>query len=616
MSNQLYDLMFQVLRDVIDKNRDRNEARAAYFDIMSNRNWTSPEFTTLVDQAILYFSMIEDSFPANAAVPDIAYEAAEEWVTMDLGDYVASDRYLSGRLSNEALREAKESAAAKYAALREMERFVEAQRYQRDRGAPRGGGGYRPDPRDRDRGGRSYNDSWRRETRDRQANTFGGGLTAVVRQQAEPVRPVSAREESRASSRLQPIAQTVGGQAAAPAAQAASSRLQPATVVVEQIDGPDYTKARPHDEFTIKGEIWRPAHISGWELDPKLHPFPTAYDINQKIRFHVKDQNGIVREEFLPMTSDLDYLRHEVLAGDQKTTRRGKSAPIYTRDGVIPHEAKPKPTPTKSIFDVLEIKDVKEELAAVSNLEEAELVTESERQANDVQITIRHATVYKPFMVDESTIEVMEDLVHSLNLTDAARQLIEGEAEMNVALFNHINGYMAHRITHALRYTYGIKGRIHSFVDDYKDMLEYLRSSKGEAWNRSFAQATRYLVSEGFNYIDQNDEAGKVYLSGLLGIPEEEVAEKVKAVIMQELFTIAAVNCRAGEFGLVIDENAQVIDKSNHPAFYSLIERIFEENAKSLQKIGRIYMRTKDGIRIELLQCAVNPDQYLVRLMV
>ena len=85
---------------------------------------------------------------------------------------------------------------------------------------------------------------------------------------------------------------------------------------------------------------------------------------------------------------------------------------------------------------------------------------------------------------------------------------------------------------------------------------------------------------------------------------------------MQELFTIAAVNCRAGEFGLVIDENAQVIDNSNHTAFYSLIERIFEENAKSLQKIGRIYMRTKDGIRIELLQCAVNPDQYLVRLMV
>lgn len=603
MSQQLYDMLFRALQSVIDQERNRNEARFAYWEVMSNRNWTSPEFSRLVDQMEIYFAMFSPDFPRNTPIEDVVWELAQEWVRLDLGDYVITDRTLSERVDDNAYREAQDSAGRKAEMLRQMERFVNSQR--------QSGGGYRDSYRDQ---GAQRNQGWRQPVQ--QSSGVTGGLAGVVRAAAGSAQPVPQERRSTAASRLQPTAST------GVVATASSVERQPLAQPVaaaprEVLDGPDHTKPRPYDEFVIKGETWRPAHLSGWTLSPDICPFATAYDINEKVRFHVKDKDGKVREEFINMSTEIDYLRHELMGTTSRQAKK-RTAPLYTRSGVVPHEAsnKKEEKPMSIYADLkLNVDDVPTAAVAVSNLEEAEVIAAGERLKTGSKIGVSHVIVQTPFMVDEQTIEVMEDLVNSLNLTDAVRQMVEGEPEMDPSLFNYINGFLAHRVTHVLRNQYGVAGSLSDFCEDYPQALDYLRTNKGEAWARAFSQNTRYLVREGFSYVDQTDTAAKAYLSGILDITEEQVEQTLKAVVMQTFYTVASVDFRLSDFRLMLDETAQIIHCDTHPELYALIKKLFDCNTKAID-IGRVYIRTKEGLRIEVLINASEDDCYMARMMV
>lgn len=623
--SQLHDYVHQLLRELITEQRDRSEPREIYYEVMSARGWMNPQFSNLVDEVAIFSQLIEEDSPRNARLEDVVLMAAEEWLHMDLGEFILSDRSLSNRLTDKQYRDAEDAAIQKERAIREIERALNSSR--RDRG----GRSDRYDDRDRDRrddrrgrdrdrdrGGRGndrWNDRGRSSRRDRpgEGSMMSGGISAARKRDAENRREEEIIEER--SRRREHVPESRREPEARAEKTKGFSRQELARYTV---NGPDFSKSRPYDDFLQNGEIWQAAHLSQFKLDPKQHPFLTAYDFNKKIRFLVKDADGNIREEFIDMNDDLDYLRHELAGTDPREARR--QAAEKKRPQV--KQTDTDQTPQRQERQVNRIRlnlntsKMEKTTLITSSTTEAEAIVALERVMKGEDLAARHVMVLTPLLSDDQTIAALEDVSNARSLSEASELLLSYKEQMNPIVYKTVNEKMAFRLTHALRNSFGQKVRLSDFASDYGKAYQWMRETHGENWARSFGNRMRSLISDVFSSVTQKDAAGVSYLSGLFDMPEEKVGEQVKANLLQDHYTVISVNVKLKDLSLTLTKDPQMVCDREMPELHRLIEEAFAAHVETGGGMGRVYLITQDGERIEFFQNGLDLDAYLISQMV
>lgn len=613
--DQLYEPMFDILADEIDRTAKSNKARYRYAEFMSHNNWTNTEFNQLVEDALGFLALEIDRYDRRTRDEEILADIASRWITMDLSAWVLNNKELADELDDETYNGTKAAARERDLILRDIERASSrgASRGREPvdrRGMVRGGGGRERGgrvERERPRGGSLFRDngSDRQESGSRRAS----GMAAVTAREEREER----RDEEVTSRRREPEArrqEPVEERYTPPATERGRGRPKTAP------DGPDFTKSKPYDEFWIADELWRPAHKSGWEVTWEVGmPFPIAFNPSLYMRFHVQSEDGRVREEFLAMTRDMDYLRHELVG----TTDRGVPVeqPRYSREET-PGEGYPSPVTPKIqehaqvvVLASAPLDEVYPDLVTHGNLEEAEINAEFERQKKSLPVGAYSFTLAKPISADIHRAGVLAGLSNAGNLTDAAEQLQAAVGKADLSEWNFVNDRFTMAVNDAVRHMFALKAEITDFANDYKSLLEWMRSKKGDMFARNFSQRTRFIVQQAASRLP--DPGARTYITGCMDITEEEYDLKPPSVLVyQEYFTVLVAPFGSHELGVKVLPTSQMVDIDATPKLFQLVENLHQLATRTLEGC-RPYILTRDRMRIEVLQSGLDNMSYLIR---
>jgi len=609
-ANEVYQYMFRTVADVISQNANRNTVRNEYAVVMSNNNWMNQQYEQLVQDAVAFLNMVADRYPQNTSVEDIFYDVADRWVEMDVAAFALAVPELNRQLDQQAFNEAG-------GLKRERDNFLQAmypsqrtalgqpvqQLANQSGGVLRNLSSGRPLAAAVVHGGNASN-SFRAAFTGQQEPTgpaMSGGYTSVAapKPAIQPV-PMPAQVQSPAVQNLtsttpsQPFqAPTIRGRHVAP---------------VETVDGPDFTKARPYDEFTQDGEVWRLAHKSNWKLDDDEQRFPVLYDPTLYVAFHVLSKSGKVRQEILEMNRDNDYARHEL--SSKATLPIPAEKPVYKSDGKIAHDAPGRVQRATAVEKALRKDPVYLDMInAVSTMAEGELLINHEvvNSGEDATVVGMYA-VAVPLIVSKDVKDQVKGISEATNLTDVSERMRELKNSGAFGAFTFLNKRFCEAVNNQLT-IFGVKGSIDDIANDYQDVIDYLKSSRGEAWTRSFSQKTRSVISYVANVQDDETE----YLTEQVGLPAD-APYLPEVVVYRDYYGVAHLPINATDLGLNLTFELQELDPETHSHLYEFIEG-FREHVVDKVEQTTIYLLTKDQVRVEVVRSVEDNDTYLLRLM-
>lgn len=600
-----------------DRARDRDRLREKYADVMSKGDYRNREFDGLVNLMFEAFPTIEDKYARSGdRLKDFLGKAVEDVVDGHFANSVLSNRNLSDDLDDRTFREM-EDAVDRY-------KDIVRGRGGRDRGYgrddrrerdDRGGTGYSRGGRDRDRSnGRDMG---------REARNAGGGWrnrgtarrAQVGDQWVDTAREAAASDERREEPAQQPQA----APAAAPAPAPAPSR--PA------IDGPDFTKARPYDDFWEKGEHWIVATKSPWRLawddqDP-LASVPRLYDVRTHVKYHVQSTDGKVREELIKVSQDNRYQQHDQMAQPERyqstVQRQGHSislsgAKAEAEDKLNEVPAKAKATYLHDVLTSIDLTQfsVDESVGAplAETLQGLVFNTRVKMAGNDEaqRLNIGFRTTA---LVASSWAQ--EDLINQVgqchNLAAAAVKMNELKLSFDVAIWEALNQRFSELTMRALRFQFqhnSVKSM--SFAQHWDRLIDHLESQKGEGFASDFAQRTSYIVAMACTLADRAD---------LPGFMEREGVE-IPAVVFLDQVAMIALNGSMDDlgFGNAIEkaETGVSITAGADQQLNEAVRLVYNKLDGKAVTSGacRVYFNTNDGKLLELMPFAARKENFIL----
>lgn len=610
-----FDPMFQLLADIIFQTRDDNPVREEYWKMMSQREWKNREFENLVWGAcdFLVVAMLRADRRTNEK--EVAVDVAQEWIKYDLANLLAEDREWGSMVDDDMYHKAKQLNRDRESLIRDIKRTLDEEERRNDRGG-RG--------RDFDRSVREERsrDVGRRDSGPRPGERFannrgnGGsattqrrsGLAAVAETQASAQRREPAREEPRE----QPRARDEGRRYQD---EPAPSQTRADRYNMPKLDGPDFTLARPYDEFVQDGEIWVPAHLSGWTVTwDQVHPFETAFNPEKQMRFHVKGTDGTVREEFLDMTREMDYLRHEVRVPKGGQPPRQRDISNYA--GVDEGNPPPAEMPTESARVVaasrLPIRQIYDAVSTTESIESAEIHAQFKGSLQGPGVYVHSYALVRPIPTNLKRYPAIENLSSATNLTDLAERMQAAHEEADGAIWDFLDERFRSAVQKVARNVFGIKVTFDNFTGSYKQFINWLKEKKGEAFARDFSKRTAELVPVLTEHMDE--ETARFYLTDALDITDEEFnLNRPNILCFRDYYIVAVVPFTTYDLEVKLTEDSQTVNKERQPQLHSLLTRLFNEKVLKDFTGPTVYLLTTDRIRVEVIRAPYDDDQFLIR---
>lgn len=601
------DVWYQALCDEIDHTRDANEARNRYWRMMSARNWANNEIDNLATYGLVFLEGMFRNASRNDRDEDIIRRACEEWVKLDLADFVLRDRDLCEALDDDLYRKAQDLQRDREYVMRDIKRALEAQ----EREDRRERDGY--NSRDRDRG---YSSSGREERgysgtrfgRDRgdtRSNERRGGFASAASSNANDADQSS--RSSRDRQEREPARATAPRQEEAP--RRVSAKGLPARKT--QLDGPDYMAARPFDEFWQDDECWRPAHKSGWTAGNQEDPFPVAYNINTHLKFHVMDKEGKVREELMNMSKDNAYLRMELQDGReieqyqsaQRSEPLGEGNRAPGRVGVGTVDWNLYKGPAK----------FHDSAPTVGNMNEGDILAQFTHSTQSSSLVLHKYSLVNLITTDLSKLGAISDVANANNLTDAVEKMAACINTTDPMLWNTVNERLTEAVNHAMRNAFGVTSpkRISNFYTDYKALLDHFRKVHGESFARNFNIYTRRLVASALSFLE--DTYLYNYLSGLLGTTVEELNDnRPNIAALVDFYVVATVDFSMAQLGILLTDAPVEVDQEKMSGLYAFVENLFKLTPDDIE-VRSTYFLTSDRQRVEVIRSGYNANRLLIR---
>lgn len=622
--NQLFEPLANALANHIDETARDNAARTDYWRIMSVNNWMNTDFQSLCEDCFGFLVQELPQYGRNDSVEGILADISVRWVRMDLAAWVLSNREMSNALDNDLYAKAQQLAQDRQNVLAQNERLMGAQNQFNNGGRNMGRnmGSYQGNNRmgsysNNRMGGSGLGQNSRRM----QSMNSGGLFTENGTQSQAPARRSgigAVRDAQTQAAPAQPVREETPQRQAQPA-QATPAPRAAAPVRQEVPEGPDYTLSKPYNSFFLKGEEWRPAHLSNWRLTwSPNQPFPTLFNPLTHMRYFVMSADKTVREEFLPMNNDQAYLTHSLVSNVQRgqEVQRPRYNSADAGDGhPAPVQPKVEEHPILKRTASAELNWANSKIITANSMEEAEVIVEIERLKGDQPNMVLSYARTVPLITDLTKYASLAELRSANNLTHAAEILRDAVGHADVSLWNLLNDRFTKAVNHVVEHQFGNFGtnslRITDFSNDYGSLIDWIRTKKGETLARSFSQVTRHLVEKVSSKLEEPNV--RQYMVNTIDITEEEFnANRPPVAVFEDFFTVMAVPFTSLQMGLMISSQSQTIDIESTPSLYRVVEKLSLASNEKLNS-ATIYLITKDLVRIEVLKSGMDGNTYLLR---
>lgn len=606
--------------------RGASEMRERYADILGKNNFANRDFEGLVDSMFDKFSNIEDEYARpDDRLEDFLPKAVADVVDGHFANSVLSNRRIADELDNRTFGEM-EDMVKLYKDL-----LGGRGRGGRDRG--RDGGRDRGRGRD-DRGGSGYSRAGRQERPGRTENlgrTSGGSGGGGWRNQRAARTKVAAGDhwaeaarEAGESSRVEEQREERRPAAAKPLV--ADSPIHPPVESRPVLEGPDYTKARPFDEFMQDGEHWKVASKSGWKIPfdytNPLASVPKLYDVRTEIKYHVMNADGKVREEIVKVNDDNRYLAHEGQLQPERYQSTRRSAPSISlsgpkvteaEDNLKAVDAKPAVTNLQTALgnlprDQFEVGEAGAPLGETVNalVFNTRVKMFPEHDAQRLNLCYRHTAIMATSWEQE---ELVKRIYNCNNLSAAAQALRDLQPEFDAAIWAELNKRFSDLVLRAVRFQFQHNSvKAMSFSNDWEKLINHLESTKGEGFASDFAQRTSYIIPMACAIAARED------LSAFTEQPDVDLP----CVVFLDSTAIICLDSTLDLLGigrqLMTMETGASITAQADQGLNSVVRAMYNKLDDKAPSPGatRVFINTNDGAVLEVIPFAVRKENFIL----
>lgn len=655
MSRNLQDAIYELIIDRIQNGARQSDLRQAYDDYMSTRNYNNPEMTELANHIFGMVEMEWDQCRDRRDEEDLISNAIDEGIAQNIGLWVTTDRKLANAVSDDNVyRDLQKAAGDWERTQRSIQRYLDGARDDRrgsygrdDRGGrsngfgggsrsngyggniPRGSG--RGDRRD-DRGSARLNSGFgsrqsreeedRRDRREQENRRIERDVRP--RTDARSTSPLTRTGNRNEERRDEPVVQT-------------ERQDDPRDQVIDQHAGPNFDSDRPFDSFWDNGELWQLAAKATlvWKWSPKQQHRRT-YNPDEEVCFLVQSADGTVREEFLPMTDDLQPFAHEIKA----ITRPFEERRVRDRAGegqeiALPGEDIDAVDLDKLNSDVAEarrlvlISDLDVNKAHVASgplvvgaVGDGLLGAARQRLKLDCDVASLNAMVAQVVPTSGKGLDALAQFNSLLtNTTDGGLDVLHKrfkalEGKLDESVMTLIDRHYTQEVNHLLKYAFEFgQLSIDSFLGDFPDLMPVIINQRSAAYAQHMLSRTRNV---GLSLvIETNPEIRTEVINAQDVLPENEDDNEAyqkfreNAVVAFRPSAVISVNVDAEAFGVLTDET-RVPNKKVDSELADALVALYALGRRA-STAGRVYLLTADNIELELVAEAGARDIVGVR---
>lgn len=647
MGNNLEDFVWN---RVIDESQNRardNELRDEYDRQMSDRNYNNNLINECFEHVMRLIIPNWDSCRSQRDEDDLIAQAVEQGVTQHIGFWVTSDRRLADSIGDDRVYRDLQGAAQEYEnAERDYDDWERGgRRDNRDRGRgrdDRGRGGRGRDDRSSGyRQSRPVTSGRERDRRNDRSNIGGsrmnGGFGGVRR---EEIRDRDERQNDRRDERADRTSSRGPVRQSQTREETRREEPRQESAVVDRtdrVDGPDFSKERPYDDFWTGSEHWQLAHTSSWQWQwsPKQQ-FCRTYNPELEVRFLVKGADGVIREDFLPMTDDLNFAAHEIRVltrpnlerrirdnngSDQEITLPGEDLDVVDLDNV----AVVQEVARKVLLSELNLTSIdrNEKPVVVSTETDAQIEATANRLLSGKDIGVIQSLVVEIAPTSGNGKEELESLGKTItadsDLATLQKRLISLRGKVDESVINTIDQHYTREVNHWLKHYFGFEElKIDTFIGDFGDLMEVITKERSAAFAAQFLTRTRNVVIS--LVLVTADEAMEELLQTRDVIPEMADAPddyqsfRRNAIGIMTMSSMISVCLDSEAFGLV-DEVVRVPAKDGQaadPELRNTLESLYR-TGRQASSTGRVHLVSADNIRFELVGIAGARDVVGIR---
>lgn len=659
MAKSIEDFIWERMVDAIQNGAQDNDLRDQYDQMMSDRNYNNRDVNQLHDHILKMVDMGWESCRSQREEDKLIEDCIAEGISQHIGVWVTSDKNLANAIESDRIYRDLEAGAREWDAIEDdYDRAMNGDR----RGGRDNGRGY--DDRRGGRGGRQasgfssgrntgigYSQSRpmtsrgsdrddRRRGRDsnsRMTGGFGGGNRRGDEREERQGRQNSRmeREQPNDQRNRSPLARSGGRrEEERPVERVAQA---PAEEVIVRNEGPDLNSERPYDDFWDNNENWQLAHKSRWEWTwTPQQQFCRTYDPEQEVRFLVKNAQGKVREEFLPMSDDLSFTAHEIKA----LTRPNAERRVRGEDGGDQEISLPGTDIDSVDLNALgaQVEVVRKTLITELDLTKVHrndkpLIerTEADGLVAVTATRLKEDTAIAASQVMVSTIVPSTGKGHAElaqlstlmgadgELATLQRRLLTLRGKVDESVLTYIDKHYTEEVNHSLKHSFGFeKLRIDSFIADFGDLLEVITKRRNQGFTAQYLQRTRAIVPT-LLLVEEEGRGELLEATDLL--PEREgdnegyTQYRNSALVFIKPNASVSVDIDLEAFGLVTDTPrvAVATGAGADPELRDALVGLYAI-ARKASPAGRVRLVTADNTELELVAMAGARDVVGVRL--
>lgn len=643
MSRNFEDVIYNLIIDRIQNGARNSDLRQAYDDYMANRKYNNPEMNELFEHVLKMIEMEWDRCRSERDEQELVSVSIDEGIAQHIGLWVTSDRDLANAIQDDNVYRDLQTAAG------EWERLEKSyDRFSRNARDDRGGrGDYRDDRRGngyRDNGRRSNGfgsnlprgSSGRDDRDDRGSARMTGGFGNSRQSRQEEDRRDRREQETRRIERdvrprtdartASPLAR--GGRADSRQEEVVeTTRHDPRDEVIDQNTGPNFDSERPFDSFWDKGELWQLAHVSTlqWTWSQKQQ-FRRTYNPDQEVCFLVQSADGSVREEFLPMTDDLQPFAHEIRA----ITRPHQERRVRDRAGNDQEISLP-----GDDIDAVDLDKLNKDVEAARRIYIGDLdvnkahVVPGPLVVGSVQDGLLGATRQRlkldcdVAVINSMVTQVVPTTGKGLDALSNFKALLTNNAEggldvlhkrlagikdkVDESVMELIDRHYTDEVNHLLKHAFEFGAlRIDSFLGDFPDLVEVIGKQRSPSYAQHMLSRTRNIALS--LVIDTDEEIRRDVIAAQDVLPEHEDDNdayrtfRENAVVAFRPKATLSVNVDADAFG-VLTSDTRVPPKQGPNADVEMADTLVALYAlgRRATASGRVFLLTADNIELELV---------------
>lgn len=365
------------------------------------------------------------------------------------------------------------------------------------------------------------------------------------------------------------------------------------------------------------------AASSGWVRTPTFDaPYPIAYDPITHAAFHKRLPDGTVVEflvDIEEMTPEMDYLTHEL-----KPCFREVHATVDDKIVVPNWRAVELLKPAAEVLAVEEALGGDTEAVKVLALPKvfsaysdshADVQAQLELQRMGVDVADEPVVEYyynrnEAYVVGTDVSKIMAAIADTDDICDAALSFTRIKDLIPNRTWYKMHEAVTAKINEALCVNMQLaQWSIESFVDDVADLIEKLRTDKGELFASAFELNAGKIIAAAFRALPNDSSEWDDVVGEFASFKGDE---NQSLLVMAELCSTTLVNWRSTEIRIRLETTGSAVMESSTPVLYHAIRSIIERSEKHPGAFTDHFIITTDNVKLKLHRGYIGQDFFLI----